>query len=100
MSEAPTVRTRPCPIPSVFRLSPLTARQLDLVYNKQKVTLDAGLDRESQGVTNALVYAIAEDDAVRVVVRAVQGRAVGPAAGEPGGIGGDRRVHHPLLAEN
>lgn len=27
-----------------------------------QVLLDAGLDRESQGVTNALVYAIAEDD--------------------------------------
>lgn len=45
-----------------YRAAPVEYLTRQRSVEAVQVLLDAGLDRESQGVTNALVYAIAEDD--------------------------------------
>jgi len=51
-----------CPNSPCYRAAPVEYLARQRSVEAVQVLLDAGLDRESQGVANALVYAIAEDD--------------------------------------
>lgn len=51
-----------CPNSPCYRAAPVEYLARQRSVEAVQVLLDAGLDRKSQGVTNALVYAIAEDD--------------------------------------
>jgi hypothetical protein len=73
-----------CPNSPCYRAAPVEYLARQRSVEAVRVLLDAGLDRESQGVTNALVYAIAEDDGAMASLLIDAGANLGSPATEGG----------------